>query len=410
MIQFANPFALWALAGLSIPIAIHFLSRKEGKVIRIGSIRHLEETTTQKFKGIRLNEILLLILRCLCIIVITLMLAGLQFSTEDKGSERWLLLEKGLEEDVRVKTLRDSLEEQGFEARFLSTGFPTLENTSEAKSSYYQLMNELVQHDLEKAVAVSYNKSHRFRGQSCSLPNTVQWISMPAFPSTYEVNTWITSFDSSYTRQGYSKEYVTYFETTSRKVSTQELASITRERAKQVAIFSEDGFEADIRIVEAALRSLRDHQHIELQFTSYKISEFTTIAPEMEYIFWLSNEPVPTSLRSNLFYLQTDLSNSILKQESPNRWRITKRLHPETALKENFTIQLASLLLASPSLEKVVEEKDARLMPDSLVWLPGKLESDKTSFAAFQPADSYLLYLLLALLVIERLLAYQRKQ
>lgn len=410
MIQFANPLALWALAGLSIPIAIHFLSRKEGKVIRIGSIRHLEETTTQKFKGIRLNEILLLILRCLCIIVFTLMLAGLQFSTEDKGSERWLLLEKGLEEDIRIKTLRDSLEEQGFETRFLSTGFPTLENTSEAKSSYYQLVNALVQHNLEKAVIVSFNKSHRFRGQPCALPNTVQWISMPASPSTYEVNTWITSFDSSYTRQGYSKEDVTYFETTSRKVSTQELASLTRERAKQVAIFSEDGFEADMRIVEAALRSLQDHQHIELQFTSYKISEFTTIAMEMEYIFWLSNEPVPTSLRSNLFYLQTDLSNSILKQESPKRWRITKRLHPEIALKENFTIQLASLLLASPSLEKVVEENDARLMPDSLAWLPGKSESDKPSFAAFQPADSYLLYLLLGLLLIERLLAYQRKQ
>ena len=63
--QSAQPIMLWALAGLSIPIAIHLLSRKEGKVIYLGSLRHLRETSTQQFRGIKLNEILLLVLRSL---------------------------------------------------------------------------------------------------------------------------------------------------------------------------------------------------------------------------------------------------------------------------------------------------------------------------------------------------------
>lgn len=410
MIQFVQPLALWALAGLSIPIAIHFLSRKEGKVIRIGSIRHLEETTTQKFKGIRLNEILLLLLRCLCIVVFTLILAGLQFLTSNNGSKRWLLLEKGLEDDARVNTLRDSLDKQGFEIRFLSLGFPTLDKPADEKSSYYQLINDLAQQDLEKVVVVSYNKSHRFRGEPSALPGTVQWISLPAAPSEFEVNTWITSLDSLYTRQGYSKEEVTYFETTRRKVSLEEIASLTPERSKQVAIVSDAEHEADVQLVEASLRSLRDYQHVELEFLSYRTSELAKLPSDLEFLFWLSDESMPESLNYKIIHLKPDESIDLIKQESPTQWRITKRLHPEIALKENFTVNFASLLLASPALEQLVQENDVRLLPDSIAWLPTQSENHRTFLGAFRPADSYLFYLLLVLLIIERLLAYQRKQ
>ncbi|NBP69377.1 MAG: hypothetical protein EBU52_11590, partial [Cytophagia bacterium] len=50
MITFSNPAMLWSLLGISIPIAIHLLSRKEGKVIPLGSIRYLEESPSQQFK------------------------------------------------------------------------------------------------------------------------------------------------------------------------------------------------------------------------------------------------------------------------------------------------------------------------------------------------------------------------
>ncbi|MEJ0032271.1 MAG: BatA domain-containing protein [Bacteroidota bacterium] len=77
---FVNPSYLWALASLAIPIAIHLLSRKEGKVIRVGSLRHVEESNTSQFKSIRLNEILLLLLRCLMISLVVLFMSGAQCS------------------------------------------------------------------------------------------------------------------------------------------------------------------------------------------------------------------------------------------------------------------------------------------------------------------------------------------
>jgi hypothetical protein len=77
MIQFAQPIFLWALTALAVPIGIHLLSRKEGKVVKMGSLRHLRETSTKQFKGIKLNELLLLALRCLLIILFVSLLAGL---------------------------------------------------------------------------------------------------------------------------------------------------------------------------------------------------------------------------------------------------------------------------------------------------------------------------------------------
>ena len=92
--HFTNPLFLWALSGLAIPLGIHLLSKKEGKVIRMGSLRHLQETSTQQFRGIRLNEILLLVLRCLLIILFVFILSGLQLNSLKKT--KWVVMENGL--------------------------------------------------------------------------------------------------------------------------------------------------------------------------------------------------------------------------------------------------------------------------------------------------------------------------
>src|SRR5882757_9264627 len=116
--QLSNPIFLWTLAGLSVPIAIHLLSKKEGKIIRLGSLRHLQETSTQQFRGIRLNEILLLTLRCLLMVILSLLLSGLHW--DSSGTSRWVLIEKGLENQPKLIAALDSLSNHGYEPRWLS--------------------------------------------------------------------------------------------------------------------------------------------------------------------------------------------------------------------------------------------------------------------------------------------------
>src|SRR6478735_8889858 len=97
---FANPIWLWGFSALSIPLAIHLLSRKEGKVIAMGSLRHLKDANTQQFKSLRLNEIVLLLLRSLIIILLVLFLSGLQIHKTSK--QKWVLVENELRDDTQV--------------------------------------------------------------------------------------------------------------------------------------------------------------------------------------------------------------------------------------------------------------------------------------------------------------------
>src|SRR5687767_7801250 len=99
MIQFSNPMWLWGLSALLIPIGIHLLSRKEGKIINIGSVRHLRETDTARFSSIRLNEILLLVLRCLLLTLLVLLLAGTKVSVKGLSDRQWLVIEKDIEKE-----------------------------------------------------------------------------------------------------------------------------------------------------------------------------------------------------------------------------------------------------------------------------------------------------------------------
>src|SRR6185369_4812686 len=110
--MFSNPLYLFSLAGLAIPLAIHLLSRKEGKIIKMGSVRHVVETSTQQFKGIKLNELILLALRCAMTIVFSLLLSGLQCTNQ--GNEKWVLVEKELKGFPNLHVILDSLESDGY--------------------------------------------------------------------------------------------------------------------------------------------------------------------------------------------------------------------------------------------------------------------------------------------------------
>src|SRR5882762_9209286 len=146
--MFSNPPYLFALAGLVIPVVIHFLSRKEGKVIKLGSVRHVVETSTQQFKGIKLNEIILLMLRCAMLIVFSLLLSGLQCANQ--RTNKWVIIEKGLEQLPNLHSILDSLEKDGYSLHRLAKGFANLNdsNASNSEINYWQLVEELKQKNL----------------------------------------------------------------------------------------------------------------------------------------------------------------------------------------------------------------------------------------------------------------------
>lgn len=66
---------LWGMLAVAVPVAIHFWYQKRGKTIEWAAMRWLGEQTTLQHRGLRLNEVWLMVLRCLLVILLALILS-----------------------------------------------------------------------------------------------------------------------------------------------------------------------------------------------------------------------------------------------------------------------------------------------------------------------------------------------
>ena len=73
--SFFNSAWLWAASAISIPIAIHLWNARKGKPMPWATIQFLQEKENQTSRGLQLDHILLLVLRCLILIIIAFLLA-----------------------------------------------------------------------------------------------------------------------------------------------------------------------------------------------------------------------------------------------------------------------------------------------------------------------------------------------
>ncbi|ADB37372.1 BatA domain-containing protein [Spirosoma linguale] len=73
--QFVEPFLLWGALAVSIPVAIHFWHQKQGKPLPWAATQWLIEKQQQQSRGFRLDNVPLLIIRCLLLILLAFLLA-----------------------------------------------------------------------------------------------------------------------------------------------------------------------------------------------------------------------------------------------------------------------------------------------------------------------------------------------
>ena len=94
---FLQPVLLWGLLGVIIPVIIHFWYQKKGKAIAWAATRWLTDKTSLQHRGIRLDEIPLLLLRCLLVILLVLLLSRAAISWLDQTGQtkRVHLVESG---------------------------------------------------------------------------------------------------------------------------------------------------------------------------------------------------------------------------------------------------------------------------------------------------------------------------
>lgn len=403
MIQFAQPIFLWALAGLAIPIGIHLLSRKEGKVVKMGSLRHLRETSTQQFKGIKLNELLLLALRCLLIILFVSLLAG--FHWKDKRAKRWVLVEHGLENQQQVKKIMDSLVSDGYEFRWLQSGFPSQEKSSLEEPNYWKLISELKNENLESAIVFSQSKMKNFSGFRAAMPKEVTWISIPAEPKQFVLHA-VKKDNQFLVRQGHASSDKIHFETQHVSSLPDSIVAASMRRIT-ISVVHDDAHVQDLQIIRASLHAIQETIPVEFSINEITPAQSITSA---DWIVWLSDSDAPGFDSTKSVVLKTQSSNELISKENSNQWTINKRLTIDAARKENLTLQLASLLLADPTLTSELEQYDNRMLPDSVI--ASGIGNELTSKAGLLPhaPNRYLIFFFLIVLLAERIIAYVRKQ
>ncbi len=403
MIQFAQPIFLWALAGLAVPIGIHLLSRKEGQVVKMGSLRHLRETSTKQFKGIKLNELLLLALRCLLIILFVSLLAG--FHWKDKGAKRWVLIEHGLENQQQIKTITDSLVSDGYEWRWLQPGFPAQEQKSKIEPNYWKLISELKNENLESAIVFSRSKMKNFSGFRAAMPQEVTWISIPTEPSKFILQA-VKKENQFLVRQGYASSEKISFET-QQVNSLPDSIGETSMRKINISIVHDDAHAEDLQIIRASLRAIQETIPVELSLKEITPAQYIASA---DWVVWLSDSDVPMFDSTKSVVLKPKLSNNLISEENSNQWTINKRLTIDVARKENLTLKLASLILVDPALTRILEQHDPRTLPDSVIV--SGIGNELTLKAGLLPQapNRYLIFFFLIILLTERIIAYARKQ
>lgn len=428
MIQISNPMWLWGLGGLLIPIAIHLLSRKEGKIVNIGSLRHFQESDTARFSSIKINEILLLFVRCLLITLLVLILSGLDFTTNTLSNARWVVIEKGIENDKNIKSLLDSLNAEGYETHYLSQDFPTRpEGVARSEKNYWSLADQLKSKFNHDIIVISYNYLSGFKGKRLHQADHIRWMAQEPEGASILVKTVKTSNDSIWIRAGSTSSEGTILKTLKVKYQGQKHYSlqdlqdsviVENPDTISISIFSDDQFSHDLKIIRASLNSIQTISPYPIAVTYKNVSGYNR--ENTDWIIWLSevkfkdaskqpsivyaacsgdNQPIfATGAKSQLFCRGTENAS----------WVLTKRLSTEIVLLENFNVSLAEIILSQKKTN--IDQKEKRTLSSEIMWSPIPKGNSNLISKKSTASNIYLIVGLFVVLLIERGLSFKRSQ
>lgn len=157
MFEIAQPLLLLATCGILVPLAIHLWNRRPPRLLATGSIRWFKGSTSQSARSLQLKNWPLLLLRCLMLLVFSLLLAGLfweQPLTESENKPSLFLVEAGLA-GRKSQAWVDSLAMEGKEVRLLAPALPPLADSLRWKGKRVDIWGIMKEADTLKTHADS---------------------------------------------------------------------------------------------------------------------------------------------------------------------------------------------------------------------------------------------------------------
>jgi hypothetical protein len=129
-VQLLSPIGLFALSSLIVPILIHLWNVKQGKTLKIGSIALLGESSKLNSKSLKINDWPLFLIRCLLLIVLTIILCNpfLLKQSDISNEKGWIMINKSHLKQVYEdnRDTFDSLLIKGYKVHNFGFGFEEL--------------------------------------------------------------------------------------------------------------------------------------------------------------------------------------------------------------------------------------------------------------------------------------------
>ena len=430
---FLSPLYLWALLGLAIPIAIHLWNKKEGKTIKVGSIRLIEEADSKQSSSIKLNEWLLLILRLLLLTLLILIIAEPRIKQSTQKVAVTYLVEASLLAYEETTKIFDTLNPENT-IRLFQEGFPELdrENFTDASKvvpNYWQLAKELEELQSDSIVIFTNSFVTGIKGKRPAIQKNVNWIFLDP-GKTEEVvikasekdgritilKTLNSSESLSFETEKISANDPRISKTTERDSfyfrnnNSAEVLPITKESAIKLEVYYTENFAESERYIEAALQAISTYANREISI--HKVQERESLEIQnADAIIWLSEEPKPKTTIPILFYKENVLASSlILPGDSINEFILTTTLNSENSISDHLAEELISFLDLNKELKEVVSKLDKRVMPREQ-FIPNLANSaELTKSSNSKDITNWFWLFLIPVIITERLLSKFRNK
>ncbi|MDP2413261.1 BatA domain-containing protein [Daejeonella sp.] len=359
MFQLLNPIWLFGISGIIIPLLIHLWNVKKGKTLKIGSVSLLGESSRQNARSLRLLDLLLLLLRCLLIIIVSMLLAEPVWISSNSPAQKggWILIEKDnfTETYSNFQKEIDSLDQAGYDLHLFEVGFKTedlnklkdseiIRDSTAAQLSYWSLLQMLDQEipSGKEAYIFTANRLNRFKGERPEIVTKLDWKTYTPKDSSAKwiENVWFTN-DSiraiiAQTEPKGLRKIPANIDPLNRNtaftldiqdgITSLSFKNISASEQKPVRVdtstihiaFYTDNFKKDAEYLNAAIRAIQKYTQRKIELSPVKSG---LIKGDHNIVFWLSEKmPAESQIKklkagSSLFIYQkgkTEEINSLI--------------------------------------------------------------------------------------------------
>ena len=426
---FLNPTYLWALLGLTIPLAIHLWSKKEGKTIKIGSVQLLKKADTKQSRSIKLNEFWLLILRLFLISFLVLIISKVHIRKKVDNAAFTYIVESSLLQNKEFKSILDTISTDA-PMRLLQNGFPEIDLDANHKHDttipkYWQLAKEMQSIPSDSIIVFTSAYQSGFKGLRPEITKPIEWIPISIDKTSkhlLEVNQLndqleLLVMNTSDQHVSFDKE-VLQSNNTKIKLNTskdsiyylEKWTVIDTKKTNQVLLFYDADFLSQAKYFEAGFKVVSKYLNHKINLV--KTNDIESIdAIAFDIVIWFSEKPILNTNGKVVLFEANQFADQLIEESSIHGvYHLTKFLDTENIEKDRLPEQLIQLLDLNPTLEKKINQHDLRVLAkEAMLPIYSNLRLDAPNNNSLD-MTKWLWVLFILLLISERILSFYRSQ